>query len=224
MELKENITKQELVDYAVNKKIQEVELVREGLSAKLKEVRESIKGYDKSIREEREKETPIYIQKEYGPIIKLMTKKGFAYAIHTNEQESQSDLVAEIIYSSGNIVLEFQKISDKSRLRNGMMRHPMKDLFEFGRNCDSIIVIDRDEVTSEMMETLREVQEAFKKEEDRLMTLIQDCNSDISQIRSTKDNIKSQIIEQALSSSKDGKKLLVALQNIDFGKLKTLGA
>jgi len=223
MEIKDSITKQELVDYVVNKKLEEVQSIKGELTSKLNEVRESIKGYSKDIVLEREKEAPKYIRKEYSPIIKLMEKKGYTHTIHINEQSVKSDLVSEIIYSSGNMVLEFNKV-DRETFRGRRMRHPMEDIFDIGRNCESIIIIDRDEITSSTLEDLKECKESFIEEEERLEKLIKDCNSDINTIRNQRENIKCQIIENALTTSKDGKKMLEALNKINFGKLLTLGA
>lgn len=224
MEIKDNITKQELVDYAVNKKVQEIEAIKEGFS-KEKEVaskeRDVIK---KEIKEEREKATIVYVEQEYKDVIEAMAKKGNTHTIHTREKRNQNDLIAEVIYSTGNIVLEFQKNTKEDVERRGGFGHPMRDFFDMAHLCNSIIIIDRDEVTSDKLVELNDKLKLVEENLERLNDLLNDCNKDISNIKSKRETIKSQIIEQALSNTKEGKKMLVALQNIDFGEIKMLGS
>lgn len=229
MEIKDNITKQELVDYAVNKKVQEIENVKKDLVQKKNSEDDKLNEISKKISDLKESLYLPYVEKEYKAIIDLMVSKGNDYIIHLPNSRSKfkNPIIEEIIYISNNIVIEFKK-NDKDqnrRFRGGMgMHHPMDDLMEFAEFNTSIITVDKSEITSPELEELEKQKEEIKKVRETFSNSINDCNNDISNVKAKKEMIKSQIIEQALSNSKEGKKMLVALQNIDFGDIKMLGS
>jgi hypothetical protein len=228
MELKDNITKQELVDYAVNKKVEEIQKVREDLVKKKDSENVKLTEIKKKISEVRESLYLPYVEKEYKAIIDLMVSKGNDYIIHLPNGRSKfkNPIIEEIIYISNNIVIEFKK-NDKDqnrRFRGGMRHHPMGDLMEFAESNTSMITVDKSEITSPELEELEKQKVEIEKAKEALSDSISDCNNDINNVRAKKEAIKSQIIEQALGNTKEGKKMLVALQNIDFGNIKMLGS
>jgi len=230
MEIKDNITKQELVDYAVNKKVQEIEKVKKDLVQKKNSEDDKLNEISKKIFDLKESLYLPYVEKEYKAIIDLMVSKGNDYIIHLPNSRSKfkNPIIEEIIYISNNIVIEFKK-NDKDQNRRfrvgmGMRHHPTYDLMEFAELNTSIITVDKSEITSPELEELEKQKEEIIKVRESFSNSINDCNNDINNVKAKKETIKSQIIEQALSNTKEGKKMLVALQNIDFGDIKMLGS
>jgi len=227
MEIKDNITKQELVDYAVNKKVQEIEKVKKDLIQKKNSEDDKLNEINKKISDLKESLYLPYVEKEYKAIIDLMVSKGNDYIIHLPNSRSKfkNPIIEEIIYISKNLVIEFKKNDkDQKRRFRGGMGHPTYDLMEFAEFNTSIITVDKSEITSPELEELEKQKEEIKKVRESFSNSINDCNNDINNVKAKKETIKSQIIEQALSNTKEGKKMLVALQNIDFGDIKMLGS
>jgi hypothetical protein len=218
MEIKDNITKQELVDYAVNKKVQEIEKVKKDLIQKKNSEDDKLNEISKKISDLKESLYLPYVEKEYKSIIDLMISKGNNCTIHLPNRNKRlsNPIIEEIIYVTGNIIIEFTKNNDKKHKRFGM-RHPAD-------TNTSMISVDKSEITSPELEELEKQKEEIEKNKESFSNSINDCNNDINNVKAKKETIKSQIIEQALSNTKEGKKMLVALQNIDFGDIKMLGS
>lgn len=215
MKTKEKITKQELVDYAVSKKIQEIEAKRDKHIEERDSTRTEMDAIKNEFNEEREKA----IAEEYADVIAAMAKKGNTYKIHTKESKTANMAIMGIIYATGNIVIEFIKEGKEDRMGRMGWNPMLKNIFIENRP-NSIIIVDKDEITNEILEELNDRIKMLEKNYEETNYEINYCTREIGIIEHKKQDFKSEIIKQALAMTEDGTKLLQALENIDFQKVK----
>lgn len=148
LEFKDTITKQDLVDYAITKKVEEISNAKSKLDKKYKAKTNERDEVRKEIEKIKKESVSNFINDNYGDVIKLLEdKQGTKHILVT----SGSDLreMGEFGYmlndmTHDHIIIYIPNSSDtKKRVRGH--RHPMYDFF--GMLDGTIISVDKSKIT-----------------------------------------------------------------------------
>lgn len=216
LEFKDTITKQDLIDYAVAKKVEEISNLKEKVDKKYKTKSAERDVVRKEIEKVKKESVSNFINDNYGEVIKLLEEKqGTKHVLVT----SSSDLsgMGEIGFmlndmAYDHVIIYVPNSNDKKKIGR---RHGGWGDF-LGILDGTIISIEK----SKIKYNIEELEAKFKeldeecKDIDRKRRIYDDK---IYKVRNQKEAIKATIIEQALLTSEDGVKMLESLKNIDFG-------
>jgi hypothetical protein len=131
--------------------------------------------------------------------------------------------MAEILRDNIIVIIPNEKLDlakDKKYRRSSSMRmmHYPEDMFmTFISSFGTSITISRDEITSDELVKLEKDLVKLENEVKNLNDKVYSFDTKISKVKSQKDIIKANIVEQALGETKEGMKMLKSLQEIDFG-------
>lgn len=222
LKFKDTITKQDLVEYAITNKVEEITSLRTDVykqyKAKSKE-REQVKKQIEKVKADVEVK---YIQDNYGDVIKLMEmKKGTTHQVISSDSNLKNDylyyMMKELI--KDNILVIIPNKGYNKTIRNDMFygRYPDEIAGLILANLGTVITISRDEINNDEVKSLKAKWDELDAECKELDKTKKSYDTKINKVRGQKDVIKANIIEQALSNTKDGNKMLESLKNIDFG-------
>ena len=236
LKFKDTITKQDLVEYAITKKVEEITVLRTDVykqyKAKSKE-REEVKNQIEQAKADAESK---HIQDNYGDVIKLMEmKKGTTHQVISRNSDVKGELyymiadalIDNILVVIPNLVKDSDRSSGKKSCGGWRRNHPhmfnMYDAYPeeiagaMLATLGTVITIPRDEINNDEVNSLKSKFDELDAECKALDKKKRSYDTKISKVRGQKDVIKANIVEQALSNTKDGNKMLESLQNIDFG-------
>ena len=238
LKFKDTITKQDLVEYAITKKVEEITALRTDVYKQYKtksKEREEVKNKIEQAKADAEAK---HIQDNYGDVIKLMEmKKGTTHQVISGNSDVKGELyymIADALRDNILIVIPNQvkeSKSDKATSRKscGGWNHPR--MFNMSlydaypeeiagvmlATLGTVITIPHDEINNDEVNSLKTKFDELDAECKSLDKKKRTYDTKISKVRGQKDVIKANIVEQALSNTKDGNKMLESLQNIDFG-------
>jgi len=230
LKFKDTINKQDLVEYAITKKVEELSELRkevyEQYKVKSKE-RDDVKVQIKQAKKDAELK---HIQDNYGDIIKLLEmKKGTTHEVISSSSNTKIrgwgrdfNYMIEASIEDNILVIIPNKENTKKSNKGGWGMHPF-DMYPdemaayLLSSIGTVITISRDEIESEEVNSLRNKFNELDEECKSLDKEKKSYDDKINKVRNQKDTIKAEIVEQALSASKDGIKMLESLKNIDFG-------
>lgn len=228
MKLKDTITKQDLVEYAITKKVDEITVVRTATYKKYKKKSKEREAIKKEIAAEKINAEERHIQDNYGDVITLLEKKfGTKHFVMSKNQASKIKgrsyyMFRELMYH-GDIVIVIPKKGDDKVVGCGRGEYgwdydyyPEEMMSEF-LAMGTMITVDQKDITSDKLDELNAKYEVVDAECKELDKEKKSYDRMIQKVKNQRDTIKASIVEQALAKSDSGQEMLVALQNIDFG-------
>jgi len=226
LKFKDTITKQDLVEYAITKKVEELTVLKDEVYKQYKaksKKREDVKNQIEQAKKDAELS---HIQDNYGDVIKLLEmKKGTKHEIISSKSDFKSRgsvgyMIAQSLTDNILIVIP-NKESKNSSLGGGLRgMHPMypdEMAAYLLSTMGTVITVSRGDIKSDVIDSLKSKFDELDKECKSLDKEKKSYEDKIYKVKTQKDTIKANIIEQALIGSKDGVKMLQSLQNIDFG-------
>ena len=248
----DKVTRQELVDYIVNKKVREIEAILGPLKTKKFNLNKEIDGIKVSIEESISELSVKHIKSIYGKMMGLMAKNLEAKPIiipaflKFDEKAGKTiglsnrmldDIMSMFGVSRDEAVIVFidEDREDKPRgfrstkrtSRRGMLSgYPPHMDSPYGMDPSfirSLIRVDMNEIEGPKTKKLTEKLKLMENEYKALQNLVDDGEKEINQIHKDRNLIKDSIIEQALNSTPEGQALLENLNKLPLGQ-KLLGS
>lgn len=234
LKFKDTITKQDLVEYAITKKVEEITALRTDVYKQYKvksKEREEVKNQIEQAKADAESK---HIQDNYGDVIKLMEmKKGTTHQVISRNSDVKGELyymiadtlIDNILVVIPNPIKENEPDKSRGKKYRGGWREPMFMYDAYPEEIagsmlatlGTVITISLDEINNDEVNSLKAKFDELDMECKKLDNEKKSYDTKISKVRGQKDVIKANIVEQALSKTKDGNKMLESLQNIDFG-------
>ena len=208
----EKVTRQDLVDYVVNKKVTSIEETIPSLVIIKEKMEENLNHQIKALGTEIFTIATKNIKSVYGKMITLMEKN---------------------LKAKSHIIFGNKKLPNKTELSDGIAKHysifhnlqENEVLIVFykigGRPSDnsiSTILIDISELSSPKLEKIKSEISSLEVEIKKVQTEINNKKDQICNIKKDRDKIKGAIIEELLGKTPEGKRLLTTLENIQLGK------
>ena len=221
IKVKDTITKQDLVDYAVTTKVVEITKQRDDVYEKYKLKSKEREDIKKEINVAVSESELQHVKENYGDVIKLLEmKQGGEHFIFSRNQDIKSvdnnikHIIREATYTSDDIFIVIPNIKN---IKNNRVDYHFQPYMDIMSSIVTMITISRGDINSDVVDELRKKLEFLDSECKRLDKKKSSFDSMIIKVKNQKDVIKANIIEHALKGSSDGKKMLESLQNIDFG-------
>lgn len=220
----ETITRNDLIDYAISKRVTEIE-VKKAEAKKAYEdfmptYNKKIKSINEKIQTAYKEEMDKYIQENYSDTISVMEKNLKAKAVYVDYESSKKDrLYDELAYMTRIIQNDVMVIFHRENypIKRGYF-HPMEILSDIA----SFLIIYSSDIKSEKIEKLESEKNSINSQLKELESAVKEFDKEISKVKSQKDLIKNSLIEETLSSTKEGRKVLDVLNNIDLSGTKLL--
>jgi len=228
-----SVTRQDLVDYAVNKRVREIQAeiapAREKSNALYTEI--------PKITQELEKEISIFslkhIKSTYGKMLELMSKNLGSEPIiipaYLGSSDIKKDIPHHILDSVFHMfrvrvseaVIIFLNNSDKDK-GGGLGSRRFTEGYGDTPFINSFIRVEMKDLENPKILKLRNKSKEMEAENKRLNDFLNEKEKEIQKVRNDKDLIKDAIIEQILGQSDEGKHLLETINSIPLGQ-KLLG-
>jgi hypothetical protein len=222
--LNEAISRNDLIDYAISKRVEDIKIRKTEAKRIYDEFADSsnnkIKELNKNIKKIHKNEMDAYIQSNYSETIKLMEanlKSKAEFITSDSKERTQQEIRYMLRLKEGDVLIAFLKEKVTNRMYGRM--HPM-EIFD---SLESFIRISADSIKSEEIDSIENEKKLIKEELESLRKNVSDCDNEITKIKSQKDIIKNSLIEQSLSTSEEGKRMLDILNNLDLSGTKLLG-
>jgi hypothetical protein len=220
--INDSITRNDLIEYAISKKVEEVKLKKIEVEKTANSVNKTntteIKKLEKKLKELYTKETTKYISDNYGETIKIMEENlKTKHVILTRGDENHRDPLSEIAYmfhlgSTDSIILFPDDDSPMMKNDRFMIGHPMM-IFS---SIKSFIKIDSSSIKSAEIDIIKDEIKKKQTEINSAFDIVRSIDAEISNIRNQKDIIKNRLIEEALSKTDEGKGMLEILNTLDI--------
>ena len=223
----ESVTRQDLVDYMVNKKVREIQAKMEPMKLHSEKIYTEIGLIEKNISKEVSNFSIKHIKSTYGKMIEMMAKNLQAKEIIVPAYPDK--IIGELLSSHTwhmilrmfeiepreAFVLFMTKGEDGSPGRPGFFSASPYGTVSFIR---SFIRVNMDEVANPKIQKLREKKSLMEQEHEELRKEITTMERDIARVRSDKALIKDNIVEQVLTKTEEGRNLLASLEKLPIGK------
>ncbi len=230
------VTRQELVDYVVNKKIRAIQDQMGPLKKKRDEVDKKRSEVSQLHRDEKKEYSLKWIKANYGKMIETMKKNLDCgdpiivpcYAYDEKKPRGSRDLedmlhglflfkdseAAIVFINKDSPKMGFSPRSSFGPGWGGSYHGGHFSPFDIA----SFIRIDMEDIDSPKSAKLKANKESLKAEVESLQNTINDMDATIRKIREDKDMVKDAIIEEILGKSVDGKALLEKVNNLPIGQ------
>lgn len=207
----DNITRNDLVDYLVTKKVGELNSLMGIEISKRKRLDSDMKSLENDFDKSYSGSLANYIDKNYKDTLSLMKNSlGCDYKIIENIDKSEYGYLS--MGSRGRGGSDSVIIFDDTLSQRG--RHHPDYMFMAIR---SFIRISRDSVKDEPLDKIRESMKEIKDKISESSKIIVNFEKEISKVKSQRDVIKNTLIEEFLSSSTEGQSILERLNSLDLG-------
>jgi len=228
------VTRQELVDYVVNKKVRAIQEQIEPLKTRRSELEEKLSEIGNLHKNEKREYSLKWVKSNYGKMIETMKKNLDCgdpiivpcYAYGDKKDRSSRDLLYLLhglfLFKDSEAAIVFinkNKASKEYRPEHGLgtgwfSPRGVFSPFEIG----SFIRIDMSDIESPKGAKLKANKEALSAEIDSLHKGLKDMQDQISRIQKDKDMVKEAIIEEILGKTEDGRALLEKVNNLPIGQ------
>jgi len=225
------VTRQELVDYVVNKKVRAIQEQIEPLKTRRSELEKKLSEIRVLHKNEKREYSLKWVKSNYGKMIETMKKNLDCgdpiivpcYAYEDKKDRSSRDLLNLLhglfLFKDSETAIVF--VNKHKSLKGYRPVHGlgtgwsgMFSPFEIG----SFIRIDMSDIESPKSAKLKANKEALSAEIDSLHKDLQDMQDQISRIQKDKDMVKEAIIEEILGKTEDGRALLEKVNNLPIGQ------
>ena len=208
----DNITRNDLVDYLVTKRVGELNSLMGIEISKRKSLESDMKSFEDDLDRSYSGSLKNYIDRNYKDTLSLMKDSlGCDYKIIENIDKSEYRYLS--MGSRGNGGSDSVIIFDDSLSQRGR-HHPD---YMFMAAIRSFIRISRDSVKDESIDKIRENIKELKTSISLSNKIIANLEKEISKVKSQRDVIKNTLIEEFLSSSTEGQSILDRLNSLDLG-------
>ena len=249
----QKLTKNELIDYVISKKVAEISDKRVSARETLNKQEDLFQKENNKILGEiavlDKKNAADYIEKIYGKIIKQMEAdlkcKHIIIDRETANKSNKAYRFVELFQMQRDeVIIAFLDDDDATseKKRHGCGNPSRRDridrgfggmwpedmmmiqMFEQVSDIQSFIRIRLDKAKTEEVLKLEAKIETINKERFRLQDIVSELDNEIVRVKSQRDTIKNTLIEQTLNSTEEGKKLLKTLDSIVLDPKKLLKA
>jgi len=231
-EFEDKLTKGDLIDYVVTKKVEELKVLLNKEKKRRNDRRDELYIILQDLRSNLqplfEKECSKYITSTYGSTIKAIEKNlncthtVLSWNDSSNNKNSMTHRIVQDIFNvrDNEAMIIFKSPHDDIELFGNTGNHAYYDRhpIRMVMSIKSMIRVNLLEVTNPKIE---KIQQQIKDANDELNTngdRYSEIVKEISIVKDQKDMIKNTIIEQTLNSTDNGKRLLEALSSIKFDK------
>jgi polyhydroxyalkanoate synthesis regulator phasin len=229
------VTRQELVDYVVNKKVRAIQDQIEPLKTKRSELEKKLSEIQDLHKNEKREYSLKWIKTNYGKMIESMKKNIGSddpiivpcYAYDDKKHRGSRDMVDLLkglfLFRDSEAAIVF---INKNRPKTGLTTGggfgtgygPHHGGYFIPFDIGSFIRVDMSGIESPKSAKLKTNKEALSAEIDALHKTVQDLQNQISSIQKDKDLVKEAIIEEILGKTPDGKALLEKVNNLPIGQ------
>lgn len=216
--INDSLSRNDLIDYAISKRVEELKSKKEEFSKQSKAEKDSlekeIKKLDKEFVKICKQEIQEHIDENYkGTINALKTNLNKEPVISTPTDNSELSRELRYILRLGNFDAVIYFPSEKNKeLRMGMGR--MMDPFYILKAMEAFIIVKYDDANHDKSDAIKKEIKEKRKQIENINKIITEFNNEIRNVKNQKDVIKNSIIEQTLSSTDEGLKILESLNNI----------
>jgi len=226
MEINDSITKQDLVDYVITKKVEQILELQSEVNKKRKDKENELKNIDDELTDLENKS----IKKIYGTAINAIEKSTNSYHLIILNSSIISSLdistdLKRLLYDmcrGGKVNIVFISKEKKHEIFFTHNRYDMECLVSLGP-FESILKVDMEKIVEDKkIKSLREKYNKLDQERKDLKDQHYKYSNDIKNVKNKKDQMKAVIVEQMLEKSEDGLEMLEMLRNINFDDIKFL--
>jgi len=230
----ESVTRQDLVDYMVNKKVREIQAEMEPMKLRSEKIYTEIGLMEKNINKEVSNFSIKHIKSTYGKMIEMMAKNLQSKEIIVPAYPDKK-IIGELLSNhTWHMILRMFEVEPREAFvlfmaneedgssgrpgfsgRLGFSPESPYGTVSFIR---SFIRVNMDEVANPRIQKLQEKKFLMVQEHEELRKEITAMEKEIARVRSDKDLIKDNIVEQALTKTEEGRNLLASLEKLPIGK------